>query len=186
MDLPKNIESEVLDYLHLEFGETKSELDALKIVDLKYEGIHEIEGVSHHCWSFPSTTNNTWATVKISGQSYSIGIVESPSATKEITYDYLYVDIWEAKSNIIKVPLTYDEENKISYTENDFAYSLVDGDALTISCEILRTYIPHRFSVSITHNERTIEMHGEVKGVLDYDINETTGVKVIVGGEKWL
>lgn len=186
MDLPSNIESEILDYLHLEFGEAKDVSCALKLSDLKYEGVYVVEGVSLHCWSFPSASNTTWATVEATGSSHSIGMIESPNSNVEVSYDYLYVEIWEEKASVFQFPLIHDNENQTSCIEEDFTYTFKSGSVLGVSIELLRSYIPYRFSVYITHDEKTIEMHGEIKGVLDYSINENVGVKVVVGGEKWL
>ena len=63
MDLGEDIEKDILEYLHLEYGESPEDADALKLSDLKYEGKFLLDGVPTHYWSYP-TSSPCWAIVQ--------------------------------------------------------------------------------------------------------------------------
>lgn len=73
MKLPSSITREIIDYLHVEFGESAEDPDALKVSDLKYEGRHVIDGVPTHFWSYPAGADKHWATVQELDDSYCLG-----------------------------------------------------------------------------------------------------------------
>lgn len=74
--LPRGIKSQVLRYLHLEYGESPRNRDALKLSDLSYEGAYERDGVPTHFWSYPTSSGKAYATVVVSGNSYAIGTTD--------------------------------------------------------------------------------------------------------------
>lgn len=74
--LPRGIKSEVLQYLHLEYGESPRDPDALELSDLSYEGEYQHEGVPTHFWSYPTSSGKSYATVVLSGKSYAIGMTD--------------------------------------------------------------------------------------------------------------
>jgi len=60
---PTGVEKELLEYLHLEFGEDPEDPDALQAADLKYVGVgKDGEGLAHF-WEYPSGSGKGWATV---------------------------------------------------------------------------------------------------------------------------
>ena len=63
MELEDDIEKGVLEYLHLEYGESPEDEDSLKLSDLKYEGEYILEGIPTYFWSYP-TNSPCWAIVK--------------------------------------------------------------------------------------------------------------------------
>jgi hypothetical protein len=70
---PRSLKGQVLQYLHLEFGESPRDPDALKLSDLSYEGEYVVEGVRKRFWSFPGARGRRYATVAFRGKGYSIG-----------------------------------------------------------------------------------------------------------------
>ena len=74
MNLPQDIDSQVLEYWLLEFEEDSDDPDALKISELKYEGAFDVSGVVTHFWWFPCTSEQCWATVEIWKDTYCIGM----------------------------------------------------------------------------------------------------------------
>lgn len=77
MDLEENIEQSILEYLHLEYGETPDDSDALKITDIKYEGLFILDGVETHYWSYP-TSSPCWAIVQPFQDSYCFSMSTTP------------------------------------------------------------------------------------------------------------
>jgi len=71
--LPPNIAAEVLEYLLLEYGESREDPTALKLSDLSYEGEHLVRGKPTHFWSYPTSSGRSWATVELSEDGYEIG-----------------------------------------------------------------------------------------------------------------
>jgi len=70
--LPRDIKSQVLRYLRLEYGESPRDPDALKLSDLTYEGEHLDNGVPTHFWSYPTSSGKAYAIVALSGREYRI------------------------------------------------------------------------------------------------------------------
>jgi hypothetical protein len=64
MNPPPGIERDILEYLHLEFGEDKDDPDALQAADLKYVGVREDGGALLHFWEYPSGSGKSWATAE--------------------------------------------------------------------------------------------------------------------------
>jgi hypothetical protein len=64
MVLPDDIESQIVEYLHLEYGEDSSSPNALKIEELVYEGVFDIEGMNVHYWKYPTHGQNCWVIVE--------------------------------------------------------------------------------------------------------------------------
>ncbi|MDO6746081.1 hypothetical protein [Gilvimarinus sp. 1_MG-2023] len=77
MTLDNDIEEDVLEYLHLEYGECPEDDDALKLSDLNYEGIFLLEGVPTHYWSYP-TSEPCWAIVQPYEDAYCFGMATTP------------------------------------------------------------------------------------------------------------
>jgi hypothetical protein len=71
MNIPENIKQEILDYLHIEFGEDANDPSSLKIDNIKLDGIYEVQGKPTYYYKF---SHDTWATVEPFGDSYMIGM----------------------------------------------------------------------------------------------------------------
>ena len=193
---PKNIEKQIRDYLALEFGESDDNSDSIKVSDLKFEGEHEIEGALMSCWSFPSINQDTWAVVEGSGDSYSIGLASNPYFSSDVTYEYVWIEIWEKKGRTVKVPLIKYKDALLHF-ENEFRIKLKSGRDIVIYVEIKVSTSPYEYTVSLLEGEtgitfnaesnggRSVTSYGETKGIVDYVIDEFTGIKIAVGGEKW-
>ena len=91
MELPLDIEKQILEYLHLEYGEDPGASDSLNIEDISYEGEFEINGISTHYFKYASSTGRTWATVEPFGDSYCLGMTSS--TPKPITKSEIYKEI---------------------------------------------------------------------------------------------
>ena len=74
--LPPRIKSEVLRYLHLEYGESPRSQNALTLSELSYEGERLHEGMPTHFWSYPTSSGKAYATVVLSTKGYAIGMTD--------------------------------------------------------------------------------------------------------------
>jgi hypothetical protein len=140
MKLPSGIEKEILEYLHLEYGESEDDPDALKLSDLKYEGEHLVDKVVTHFWSYPSGPGRRWVTVEMRGKGYDIGT--SPRGPGGVTIDRrealrtLRIEFrWLAEGlkpmRPVRVPL---KGRKGSYSA-EVPLAFPSGDKLQISVE---------------------------------------------------
>jgi hypothetical protein len=93
MKLPQGIETELLEYLHLEFGETAGSKGALKPEDLAYEGEAVVDGVPTHYWRV-GRRKKLWATVAPVDDSYCLSTTTVPPVPqpKEDPYRFLRVE----------------------------------------------------------------------------------------------
>lgn len=72
VELPPDIEQEVLEYLHREYGESPSDPEALKLADLRFEGEHRVDGTPKLFWSYPSNSGRAWVTVEQADDTYCV------------------------------------------------------------------------------------------------------------------
>ena len=78
MDLPSDIETQIIDYLNQEYG-AYEEQEMLRETDLTYVGEYVVDGRSTRFWSFPcSTEPGCWATVEEYESSYLISVTTEP------------------------------------------------------------------------------------------------------------
>jgi hypothetical protein len=69
---PAGIEKELLEYLHLEFGEDKDDPDALQAADLKYVGARKDGDGLLYFWEHPAGSGKSWATAHVTKTGYSL------------------------------------------------------------------------------------------------------------------
>ncbi len=82
MELNENIEQETLEYLHLEYGESPEDEEALKISELKYEDEYILDGLPTHYWSYP-TKESCWAIATPFCDTFALGMTgTSPKQLK--------------------------------------------------------------------------------------------------------
>ncbi len=175
---PEEFESWVLDYLLLEYGEKRDDPNALKLEDLNYEGARKIDGATHHCWSYSSA--KTWASLQIRGKSQIVGIIANPDFKGEVSYEHLLIEVWGRKSKLLRVPLKL-IENEVWETENQYVIALNSGENIGLYAEVLIDSSPCDYMLTITHGEKKITIHGESKGLVNYFLDDNTGVSITVG-----
>jgi hypothetical protein len=83
MDVPNNIEIEIVDYLNVEYGVYEEE-KKYKTSDLEFEGKFLLDGKIKLFWKFPcSSVQGCWATVEEYESSYLISMTtRKPSSQK--------------------------------------------------------------------------------------------------------
>jgi hypothetical protein len=80
---PPGIENEILEYLHLEFGEDKDDPDALQAAELKYVGAREDGEAWLHFWEYPSGSGKSWAIARVTKDGYELYTsLEGPSGER--------------------------------------------------------------------------------------------------------
>lgn len=185
MDLPSDIEHQILEYLHLEYGESPEDEDALKLSELRYEGIHEMGGVPTHCWSFPSTSDEMWATVGPHGDTYCIGMSRKPEALREKPYSSLLLSISGKTSQKFRIPYIMNDGDTLSCFENRFDITLEDGRKLSVYSEIYFIPDPTQALLTISMGDQELIMKFGVGVELTFVLDDDTEVYAKVGELSW-
>ena len=80
-----DFEDDIVEYLHLEFGEEAGDPEALKRKELRYVGLFLFEDFPTHFWSFPCESEHYWATVRITDEAYLYGMTPiQPSSLRQL------------------------------------------------------------------------------------------------------
>lgn len=80
---PPGVERELLEYLHLEFGESEDDPDALQAADLKYVGARQDGQAVLHFWEYPCHAGKSWATAEWMSDGYALSTsAEGPRGEK--------------------------------------------------------------------------------------------------------
>jgi len=130
--LPEDIEEQILEYLHLEYGEYASDPEALKLSELKYVGQKEIDGKQLHCWDFPSENNDIWATVEYSDTTFNLSFACKPEIKNENRYEFLLVSVLGKEKSEVKIPLDEDRQYGGRYTRKTHDVLLENGETLKV------------------------------------------------------
>ena len=81
-----DFKKDIVEYLHLEYGETPDDPESLKPSDIKYVGQYLFEGFPTHFWWYPSGSEQCWATVVYTDEIYNIGMTtKSPDTLKKFS-----------------------------------------------------------------------------------------------------
>ncbi len=72
MSPPPGIAQDVLEYIHLEFGESPEDPDALKLSELIYDGAFPSGDFVIHYWHFPYNGAFAWVSAEDRGDGYYI------------------------------------------------------------------------------------------------------------------
>lgn len=185
--LPRRIKDEILEYLHLEFGESKSDPDALKASDLKYEGRHIVKGVATHFWSYPSGVDRHWATVEELRDSYCLG-------TSTVGPDGRGVDRAKALNKVIVEfrPLSEKKEvmrmirMSLKDGEASIPVRFPSGDKMEIDIEVADADSSPDVSISVTYeNDRGLYIRCTSGVIVSYDTDFGYQCLVSVGTGPW-
>ncbi len=173
--LPNNIEKQILEYLHLEYGEDPDAPDSLQLSDLSYAGEHLVEGIIQHCWKYPSLKDDMWATVEIGNDgSYTIGMAPIPEPENKDFYANLLLIIEGKNTKKVRIPYLKDDEYDISCFEDAFDMVLENGKKLSVYSEVGLNTTPPQFSLSVEYDGRDMYLKGvagiELRLSLETDI----------------
>jgi len=184
--LPNDIEKQILDYLHLEYGEDPGDPEALKLTDLDYVGEKLVEGAVQHCWSYPSLKDDMWATVQVyEDGTFCIGMASAPVTERENHYEHLFLNIEGTQTKKFEIPYQKDEEHDVCNFDEDFITTLDNGKSLSIYSEVFLKPEPHQFDLTIEYDEKEIYLRGAVGIQLNYSLESDLSIYVEVGKLEW-
>jgi hypothetical protein len=186
MNLPEDIEKQLVEYLRLEYGEDANGPDAIQISDIAYVGEKEVNGVVLHCWSYPCLKDNMWATVELlENNSYCLGMCEIPRETEECVYKYLYLVIEAKKTRKVKIPYVGHEDYEVLSFEKTYEVDLENGKKLSIFSEVYQSPKTKQFSLSIEYDGKEIYLKGGIGLQMNYAIEGDIRLFMEIGELKW-
>ena len=169
MELPQNIRKEILDYLHLEYGESSGGTGALAIDDIEYEGLFEIGGIRTHYFRYKTTRGHEWATVEPYGDSYCLGITSNTPKPVQKTKIYDHVIIEQIDFDEILI-LELENWGSGCFGLSDFIQlKLPSGVDIRLLVEVSAHTTPTAVRVDIIDGAQEISAHGYIGLVLNYE-----------------
>jgi len=186
MELPDGIEKEILEYLHLEYGEDPSDDASLKLEDIVYEGLYDVSGIPTHYWRYAPEGKRRWATVEPFGDSYAIGMTTN-TPTPIVKGDlYKTVEIEAIDDSGFSQSLPLESWGEGSYGFSDYKeISIPGGEKLQILAEAHSNSAPPSVTLSIKEADVDIYIRGSVGLALSYKTKGGITLVLSVGTGPW-
>jgi len=186
MELPEDIEHQIIEYLCLEYGEQVGSQTAPVSEDLKYDGIHEVNGIDSHCWSYPTLHNDMWVIAFILDNELHLGMDRKPKELREDPYKNLIIRVEGQLDKVHKVPLEMNDEHQVASSKAP--KTLIDiGNRKNIGvhAEVCFTPNPCQVSLSILFEGKRWYLQSRV-GLSGYvDLDSETRVYLTMGDISW-
>ncbi len=185
MELPADIQKQILDYLHLEYGEDASDPSSLKLSEISYDGLHEINGVPTHFFKYESRSGRNWATVEPHGDSYLIGMTSrSPTPlTKKELYKTVHVESSEYE---FSKRYELEEWGGGCYGFSDYREIQLPGKRqFKLLVEVTAHSFPTGVTVSIIEGDIDIYVRGSVGLAISYESKTIGSLCITVGTGPW-
>jgi hypothetical protein len=185
MELPENIEKEILDYLHLEYGEDPKHPSSLKLDEIKYDGLYEVSGVPIHYFKYASRSGRNWATVEPYGDSYLIGMTASSPKPLSKTQIYNQLNVESLDNNYTE---TFELE---SWGEGCYGFSdyreieLPNGSTFKLLAEVSSYSVPVGVTLSIIEGDNNLYIRGSVGLTLSYESKNLGILSITLGTGPW-
>ena len=182
MTLPEGIESEVLGYLHLEYGEDPSDPNALKIDDIEDQGEFDVAGTPTHFFGYPTSSGQEWVTVEAFDGSYVLGI--SLTGPKNLTIHrnlYKEVKIWIPEYETdMTIPLEDFGEGGHGFPDYK-SVELPGGNAIELLVEAYTDQSPTSVTVGIKDGENELYVGSYVGASVSLETKQVGYITIIVG-----
>jgi len=182
MALPEGIESEVLEYLHLEYGEDSSDPSALKIGDIEYQGEFAVAGTPTHFFGYPTSSGQEWVTVEVLEDSHVLGI--SLTGPKNLTIPsnlYKDVKIWIPE---YETDMTISLENfgEGGYGFPDYkSVELPGGNSIDLLVEAYTDHSPTSVTIGVKDGENELYVGGYVGLSVSIETKQVGYITINVG-----
>lgn len=182
MGLPAGIEQEILEYLHLEYGEEPDAPSSLKPGEITYDGLYDMAGKPTHYFKYGE---RKWATVEPFGDSYVIGMTTRPPypITKKNLYKSLRISFPDDTP-----PITIELESR---GHGNYGFSryrdvtLPDGTTIAILVEVSSHYAPAAVTLAIEEGENDIYIRGSLGLTMSYRTRNGSTIYLTVGTGPW-
>jgi len=185
MVLPSDIKNQILEYLHLEYGEDPDNETSLGLEDIGYEGEFEIKGKLIHYFNYKSSSGRTWATVEPYGDSYCIGMTNSspkPVTKKEI-YGSVHVESLESDH---EATIALESWGNGCFGLSDYKQiSLTEKISFKLLVEVSSYSTPESVTVSIIDGNNEVYVSGALGVSMSYKSASLGEISITVGSGKW-
>lgn len=182
MDLPVGIEQEILEYLHLEYGEDANDPSSLKLEDIQYDGLFDVAGTPTHYFKYGE---RKWATIEPFGDSYVIGMTTRTPApiTKKDLYKSLRISFPDG------TPSFYiDLESRGNGCFGFSGYrevTLPSNTTIRVLVEVVSHFSPTAVTIAIEEGENDVYVRGSVGLTLSYKTSSCETIFLTVGTGPW-
>lgn len=185
MELPDGIEKEILEYLHLEYGEDPNDSSSLKLDEISYDGLYEVAGVQTHYFKYVSSSGLNWATVQPYGDSYLIGMTSSNP--KPISKNRIYRSVRvESSDGRFDQKIKLESWGNGCYGFSNYKNLTINEDTtLKLLVEVSSHFNPTGVTVAIKEDGNDIYIRGSVGISMSYKSNSCKEIFITVGAGPW-
>lgn len=185
MELPDNIETEILEYLHLEYGEDPNDPSSLKLDEITYDGLYDVSGVPVHYFKYASRSGRSWATVEPFGDSYVIGMTTNSPKPLKKSQIYNHLEIENPESSFSE-SLELESWGDGCYGFSDYKeIKLPNGSSFKLLAEVSSHSTPVGVTISIIEGENDIYIRGSVGLSLSYESTNFGTLFITLGTGPW-
>ena len=172
----------VLDYVRLEFGEDSGDPTSLSLDNLIYEGERIIDDREVHCWSFPTTKPEMWATAVIyENGEYELSLIVKPfSERHKGFYDELGIVV-ETESSERRFAINFDKIDKYNWETEETSIEIDKDHHFLVLCTISFSHSPPMISLYIEQEDKTYEMFGSLAIAANVTLEPSACVHFEVG-----
>lgn len=151
----------VLDYVRREFGEESGDPTSLSLDKLMYEGEQVINDQEVHCWSFPSSKPEMWATALVyENGDYELGMVVKPfSKRHKHFYDKLGIVI-ETPSSERRLAVNFGKTDKNNWETEEQTIEIDKNHNFLVLCTISFSHNPPMISLYIDQEDESYNIFG--------------------------
>lgn len=182
MELPDGIETDIINYLCLELGEDPHSDAALKVNDLVYEGVNDVDGIRAHCWGFPTMHEDMWVTVVVEDGSISFGMAQKPKDKKGDPYATLFLNVSGKKPQKHRVKLMQHDDMQLATTpEPSVRFGLGNDGCIEVYSEVSFLTRPPLVALSINCGNQRQYIKARAGIAMSFQVDEETTVYLSIG-----
>ncbi len=186
MELPEGIEKEILEYLHLEWGQSPYSPNSIKLKDLEYEGVYDVAGVLTHYWKYGTSNNRRWATVEPFGDSYAISMTSNTPKPVSKSDLYMSIEIDSDDYGGYRETIELERWSKGCFGLDDYTdLQLPDGEVIKILVETSTDRSPPSTTIGIREEGKEVYVRGSVGLAMSYKTIGGKRIFLTVGTGPW-
>ena len=183
MDLPDDIEQQLVEYIRLECGEDPKDPNALQVSDLVYDGEFDIYGETLHYWRC-GQHSELWGTVGPFGDSYCLSMTSSspkPVREREL-YKKLAIEDFDRKF-AVQLELEEGEDGDLSIP--DYLKLDLPGEDVEVLASLSLNESPIEIHLAIQEGEKRTYIRTCIGISMSYTTISGTDLHFKLGRMPW-
>ena len=186
MDIPEGIEKQILEYLHIEYGEDPNDDSSLKLQDIVYEDLYDIYGVPTHYWRYAPKGKRRWATVEPFGDSYVFGMTNKTPVPLAKSDLYKSLEIYSLGDQSLVASIPLEDWGSGCYGLSDYKMIRISSEEeIRVLTEVGAYTTPTSVTLSIEEEGRNIYIRGSIGLALSYTTSSGTKLSLTIGTGPW-